>query len=430
MECCATTRNSSRPIVTCANDCSGFLGSRAKSPSSTELRQTVEGVADVAKRDEAEDRKTNEEREDPEQERGIPYLGAVVLDALRLLLLLHRLRDGGEELLVLLGLPEPLQEELGAFDLADGREHLPQQDHLPHDLGCEQHLLAARAGGRDVDRREGAALLELAVEDHLGVAGPLELLVDHVVHAGPRVDEACGEDRERSAAFDVSRGAEEALGWVERDRVHTTGQRPAGWWDREVVRACETSDRVEENHHVAAGLDEALRALQRELRDAGVVLGGLIERGREDLALDGSTDIGHFLGSLADEDDHDVDVLVIPGDAVCDVLQQLRLAGLRRRHDECALPVAEGVYEVDEALAEVRAVDLKVEHLVREDRHEVLEHGPALCLLRVDAVDRLDAQQAEVLLTVLRRSRLAGHEVARPKTEAAHLARADVHVLW
>src|SRR5213592_4490036 len=161
MECCATTRNSFRPIVTCANDCSGFLGSRAKSPSSTELRQTVEGVADVAKRDEAEDRKTNEERE-------VPYLGAVVLDALRLLLLLHRLRDGGEELLVRLGLAEPLQEELGAFDLADGREHLPQQDHLPHDLGCEQHLLAARAGGRDVDRREGAALLELAVEDHLG----------------------------------------------------------------------------------------------------------------------------------------------------------------------------------------------------------------------------------------------------------------------
>src|SRR5438046_5113652 len=108
MECCATTRNSSRPIVTCANDCSGFLGSRAKSPSSTELRQTVEGVADVAKCDEAEDRKTNEESEDPEQERGVPYLGAVVLDALRLLLLLHRLRDGGEELLVRLGLAEPL----------------------------------------------------------------------------------------------------------------------------------------------------------------------------------------------------------------------------------------------------------------------------------------------------------------------------------
>src|SRR5438477_10397629 len=145
MECCASTRNSFRPLVTCANVCSGFLGSRAKSPSSTELRQTVEGVADVAKRDEAEDRKTNEEREDPEQERGVPYLGAVVPDALRLLLLLHRLRDGGEELLVRLGLAEALQQKLGAFDLANCREHLSEQDDLSHDLGGEQHLLAARA---------------------------------------------------------------------------------------------------------------------------------------------------------------------------------------------------------------------------------------------------------------------------------------------
>src|SRR5438477_7150817 len=428
MECCATTRNSFRPIVTCANDCSGFLGSRAKSPSSTELRQPVEGVADVAKRDEAEDRKTNEEREDPEKEGGVPYLGAVVLDALRLLLLLHRLRDGGEELLVRLGLAEPLQEELGAFDLADGREHLPQQDHLPHDLGCEQHLLAARAGGRDVDRREGAALLELAVEDHLGVAGPLELFVDHVVHAGAGVDEARGEDRERSAAFDVSRGAEEALGWVERDRVHTTGQRPTGRRNREVVRPCETGDRVEENDHVASGLDEALRALEGELRDTSVIFGRLVDRGREHLAIDGSADVGHFLGPLPDEDDHDVNVLVIPGDAVCDVLQELRLAGFRRRHDKRALPITEGVYQVDEALAEVRAVDLEVEHLVWEDRNEVLEHRPALCLLRVDAVDRLNAQQAEVLFAVLRRSRLAGHKVAGPKAEAPNLARADVHV--
>ena len=124
-----------------------------------------------------------------------------------------------------------------------------------------------------------------------------------------------------------------------------------------------------------------------------------------------------------------MDVLVIPGDAVCDVLQQLRLAGLRRRHDERALPIAERIYEVDEALAEVGAVDFEVEHLVRKDRYEVLEHGSALRLLRVDAVHRFDAQQAEVLLAVLRRSRLAGDEVAGAKTKTADLTGADVHVL-
>ena len=77
-------------------------------------------MADVPERDEAEHRETDEEGEDPEQERTVPDVGAVVPDALRLLLLLHRLRDGREELLVRLGLAETLQEKLGAFDLANG----------------------------------------------------------------------------------------------------------------------------------------------------------------------------------------------------------------------------------------------------------------------------------------------------------------------
>jgi hypothetical protein len=117
-------------------------GSGARSP---QLRKTVQGVADVAESDEAEDRGTDEEGEDPEQERGVPDVGAVVPNLLRGLLLFHRLCDRREELLVRLRLAEPLQQELGAFDLTHGREHLSQQDDLTHDLGGEQHLLAACA---------------------------------------------------------------------------------------------------------------------------------------------------------------------------------------------------------------------------------------------------------------------------------------------
>jgi len=81
-------------------------------------------VPEIAEHDEAEEREADEEREEPEQERAVTDLGAVVADALRLLLL-HRLRDGAQELLVRLRLREPLEQELGAFDLTDGREHLP-----------------------------------------------------------------------------------------------------------------------------------------------------------------------------------------------------------------------------------------------------------------------------------------------------------------
>jgi hypothetical protein len=65
-------------------------------------------MAHVAERDKAEEREANEEGEDPEQERRVPDVGAVVPNSLRGLFLFHRLRDGGEELLVRLGLAEPL----------------------------------------------------------------------------------------------------------------------------------------------------------------------------------------------------------------------------------------------------------------------------------------------------------------------------------
>src|SRR5207253_5464530 len=104
-------------------------------------------------------------------------------------------------------------------------------------------------------------------------------------------------------------------------------------------------------------------------------------------------------------------------------------ARLRRRHDERALAEAERIHEVDEPLAEVRALDLEVEHLVGEDRGERFEVRSALRDLGVDAVDGLDAQEAEVLLVVLRRSGLSGDVVARAEPEASHLARADVDVV-
>ena len=48
-----------------------------------EFGKTVQGVADVAERDEAEDREADEERENPEQERRVANLGAVVPNLLR-----------------------------------------------------------------------------------------------------------------------------------------------------------------------------------------------------------------------------------------------------------------------------------------------------------------------------------------------------------
>jgi hypothetical protein len=60
------------------------------------------------------------------------------------------------------------------------------------------------------------------------VAGALELLVDHVVHAAAGVDQGGGDDGQRAAFLDVARRTEEALGLLQGVGVHTTGEYLAG----------------------------------------------------------------------------------------------------------------------------------------------------------------------------------------------------------
>ena len=160
-----------------------------------------------------------------------------------------------------------------------------------------------------------------------------------------------------------------------------------------------------------------------------MVLGRLVKGGGVDLALDGAAHVGHFLGALADERHHEERLRVVLGDAMRDVLQDRRLAGLGRREDETTLTFADRRDEVDEALGEVLLVGLQVEHVVGEDRNERVEVRTALGGLGVDRVDRVDAKQAPVLLLVLGRPGLAGHPVPGPQAEAANLRGADVDVV-
>ena len=197
----------------------------------------------------------------------------------------------------------------------------------------------------------------------------------------------------------------------------------------QVVGAREAGDRVEQDHDVAAGLDLALGDLERHLGDVGVVLGRLVEGRADDLALDAAAHVRDFLGPLADEGDHQQDLRVVGADAVGDLLEEHRLAGLRRADDEGALALAERVDEVDQPLAEVLGVGLEVDQLVRVDRGQVAEDRAAAGGLGVDAVDRVDAEHAPVLLGLARGADGAGDAVADAQAEAADLAGADVDVV-
>src|ERR1019366_5086141 len=170
-------------------------------------------------------------------------------------------RHRPEELRVVLRLVEALDEELHRLHRRERVENLTEDPHAVELLLIEEELFLARARTVEVDGREDTAVDELAVEVDLHVAGPLELLEDHVVHARARVDEGRRDDRERAALLDVPGGSEEALRLLERVCVHAARQHLAGGRQRRVGGPREPRDRVEKDDAVALVLDEPLRLL-------------------------------------------------------------------------------------------------------------------------------------------------------------------------
>src|SRR5262245_12807087 len=131
--------------------------------------------------------------------------------------LLHR----GEELGVRARLRQLVDQQFHCFDGRQRVEHLAQHPDAVEIVFRDEQLFLPRAALEDFDGREHALVGELPVEMDFHVAGALELLEDHVVHARAGVDERGRHDRQRPTFFDVARRAEEALRLLQRVAVQT-----------------------------------------------------------------------------------------------------------------------------------------------------------------------------------------------------------------
>src|SRR5262245_32906407 len=166
-----------------------------------------------------------------------------------------------EEVLVPLGAPDLVVEELHGLDGVELRQQLPQDPDPVQHLARHQQLLLPGPRARDVHGREHAPVHQAPVEVDLHVPGAFELLEDDLVHAAAGVDERGADDGEAPTLLDVARGAEELLRTSQRVGVDAAGQDlPARGYDG-VVGAGEPGDGVEEDDDVAAMLDQPLRLL-------------------------------------------------------------------------------------------------------------------------------------------------------------------------
>ncbi len=121
-----------------------------------------------------------------------------------------------------------------------------------------------------------------------------------------------------------------------------------------------------------------------------------------------------------------------------DVLQHHRLAGARRCDDQGALALADRRDQVDHPRGEVLArplgdglevLRLHLQPLIGIERREVVEVDPVAHRLGRLEVDRVDLEQREIPLAVLRRADLAFHGIAGAQPEAPHLGGRDVDVV-
>ena len=115
--------------------------------------------------------------------------------------------------------------------------------------------------------------------------------------------------------------------------------------------------------------------------------------------------------------------------ALRDILEQRRLAGLRRRNDQRALAFADRREEIDNSRGELRRTVFELEALFGKDRRPLFEYRPSLDRFGVEPVDFVDANQPVIFLALLRPARLAFDHVSAAQLEAAYLRLADVDVV-
>ena len=165
-----------------------------------------------------------------------------------------------------------------------------------------------------MDRRVDALFSDATIKVAFHVAGAFEFLVDHIVHARTGLDQRGGDDGQRAAFFNVTRGTEETLRLLQGIGVHTTGQHLARRRNHGVVGARQTGDRVEQDHHVFFMFNQALGLFDDHLGDLHVACGRLVEGRGDDFAAHRARHLGHFFRALVDQQHDQVALGVVHRD--------------------------------------------------------------------------------------------------------------------
>ena len=180
-----------------------------------------------------------------------------------------------------------------------------------------------------------------------------------------------------------------------------------------------------------SAFDHALGLLEHDAGYLHVTLRRFVEGRGDDLGIHRAGHVRNFLRALVDEQHHQVGLGVIGSDGVRNVLHQNGLTCLGLRHDERALPFADGRKEVYDAGREVCRCTVAAERelLVGEEWRKMLERYTVAHFRGLPAVDHVHRCEREVLFALVRRTDVTRYHVSRLEPVFLDDVRCDVHIV-
>ena len=148
------------------------------------------------------------------------------------------------------------------------------------------------------------------------------------------------------------------------------------------------------------------------------------------LGVDTAAHVGHLLGTLVDEQYHDISLGVIFSYGIGNILEKNGLTRLGRSHDETALTLAYRREHVDHTGGYVAASARgEIKFFVGEQRREMLESHTVTYKLGRTTVDGEHTCEREIFFICLGRTHIGLDHIARTETVLLDLLLGDKHII-
>ena len=185
------------------------------------------------------------------------------------------------------------------------------------------------------------------------IARTFELFVNHVVHAAAGFNKRCRNNGKRTALFHITRCAEKAFRTVQSVGINTAGQNFARSRHDGIIGACQTGNRIQQDYHVFFMFNHTFGFFNHHLGHLYMALRRFVKRRGNHFAAYRTAHFGHFFRTLVNQQDNQLDIGIIGGNGVGNVLQHHGFTGFRRRNQQCTLAFTDWGNQVDGAAGQI-----------------------------------------------------------------------------